>query len=44
LEKIEEQVRLEELKQEKAARRMYKYREAFTAGSYYTDIPNRKIV
>jgi hypothetical protein len=23
---------------------MYKYREAFTGGSYYTDIPIRKIV
>ena len=23
---------------------MYKYREAFTGGSYYTDIPARKIL
>ena len=23
---------------------MYKYREAFTGGSYYTDVPMRKIV
>jgi len=25
-------------------RRQYKYKEAFTGGSYYTDIPQRKVV
>ena len=34
----------EELKQEKAAKRMYKYRDPYTGGSYYTEIPMRKIV
>jgi hypothetical protein len=37
-------VKEEELKQEKAAKRLYKYREAFTGGSYFTYIPMRKIV
>jgi hypothetical protein len=34
---------LEEKKQEKAKKRGYKYREAFTGCSYYTDIPKRKV-
>jgi len=44
MEAIEKQVREEEAKQEKAAKRLYKYREAFTGGSYYTDIPAKKVL
>lgn len=44
MEAIEKQVRDEEAKQEKAAKRLYKYREAFTGGSYYTDIPTKKVL
>lgn len=36
-------VKDEELKQEKARRREYKYKEAYT-GIYYTTIPQRKVI
>jgi hypothetical protein len=44
LEALQKQVEEEEVKQEKAQKRYYKYREAFTGGSYFTQIPKLKAV
>ncbi len=33
----------EEKRQDKAQKRRYKYRELFTGGTYYTEIPIRKV-